>query len=67
MPHYRATIRFRTDRQRYRMEDVQAPDLRAALRDLADRFPDDIVDSSDLVEIRRQADPDAREFTPEAP
>lgn len=65
VPSYRATIRYRTDRQRYHMEDVDAPDLRAALSALMSRFPDELAASADLLEIRRQLDDDERAFTPD--
>ncbi len=65
MPSYRATFRYGGSRPRYEMLDVEAADLRAALIAAAERVSDDVAASAELVEVRRQADPDAREYTPE--
>jgi hypothetical protein len=65
MPHYRITIRFGSPRVQYHVEDITANSLREALRLAAERYPDTASEAADLVEIRAQVDPDAREFTPE--
>ena len=65
MPHYRVTIRFGAPRARYKVLDLEAEDLRAALRRAAAEMPEEVADSAELAEIRRQADPDRRQFTPE--
>lgn len=65
MPSYRATFRYGGARPRYEMLDIDAADLRAALRDAADRLSDDVAETAELVEIRRQTEPDEREYTPE--
>jgi hypothetical protein len=65
MPHYRVTIRFGAPKQQYHVEDVTANSLREAMRMAVDLFPESAGDAADLVEIREQVDPDAREFTPE--
>jgi hypothetical protein len=65
MPHYRVTIRFGAPRQQYHVEDLTANSLREALRMAVDLFPETGVDTADLLEIREQVDPDAREFGPE--
>ena len=65
MTSFRATVRWTTDRQRYHVEDIDAPDLAAALDLLGARLPREVGEHADLVELRRQRDPDAREFTPE--
>jgi hypothetical protein len=56
MNQYRVTIRYGRP-HRYHLEDVEAPTLRDALRLAVDGFPSEIEASSDLLEIRKQADP----------
>jgi hypothetical protein len=63
MPLYRVTIRFGAPKQQYDVQDITANSLREALRMAADLFPEAAVDSADLAEVRRQADPDGREYT----
>ena len=65
MPLYRVTIRFGSPKQQYHMDDIHASSLRDALRLAAERFPDVAMPSADLAEVRRQAEPEARVFTPE--
>jgi hypothetical protein len=65
MAHYRVTIRFGSPRQQYHVEDLTANSLREAMRMAVELFPDTAADAADLLEIREQVDPDAREFTPE--
>lgn len=65
MPSYRATFRYGGTRPQYEMLDIEADDLRAALTVAAERVSDEVVETAELVEIRRQADPDEREYTPE--
>jgi hypothetical protein len=67
MPSYRATFRYGGQRPRYAMIDVEADDLRSALRAAADRVADDVAATAELVEVRLQADPDAREYVEEEP
>lgn len=67
MPTYRATFRYGDQRPRYEMIDVEAADLRDALRAAADRVPDEVAVTAELVEVRRQADPDAREYVGDGP
>ncbi|HUH12585.1 MAG TPA: hypothetical protein VMK65_05725 [Longimicrobiales bacterium] len=64
MPRYRMAIRFGEVRQTYHVADVEAPSLRAALREAADAVPDDVDRTADLVEIRRTVDPEARPMGP---
>lgn len=64
MPSYRITIRYGAPRALYEVLDVDAADLRAALRAAADGLSDEIVATAELAEVRAQRDPDAREFTP---
>ena len=64
MPSFRATVRWSTDRQHYHVEDIEAPDLAAALELLGARLPHEIGARADLVELRLQPDPEAREFGP---
>jgi hypothetical protein len=61
MPLYRVTIRFGVPRQQYHVEDVSANSLREAMRLAVERFPDAAAEAADLVEIREQVDPDARD------
>ena len=53
MPSYRATFRYGGARPRYEMLDLEAADLRAALRSAAERIDDDVAETAELVEIRR--------------
>ena len=64
MPSFRATIRWTLDRQRYHVEDIDAPDLAAALELLRARIPREVGEHADLVELRRQREPEARELGP---
>ena len=65
MPLYRATIRYAAGgRQRYHLEDVDAPTLMDALRLTAERVPAEVGATADLVEIRVQVDPERREYVP---
>jgi hypothetical protein len=65
MPSYRITIRYGGAQVRYEVLDVDAPDLRAALTDVAARLPDHVVATADLAEVRVQRDPDDRVYGPE--
>ena len=65
MPLYRVTIRFGTPRQQYHVQDLSANSLREAMRLAVEEFPEAAAESADLVEIRRQQDPEQRQFTPE--
>ncbi len=49
---YRVTIRYYGSVQQYETLQVVAADLREALEETAERFPDGVVESADLVEIR---------------
>ena len=63
MHHYRVTVRFGAPRARYEMLDVEAADLREALREAASRIPDEVASTADLAEVRRQTPPDDRDYT----
>lgn len=65
MPSYRATFRYGGQRPRYEMLDLEAADLRSALRSAAEQVSDAAAETAELVEIRLQADPDGRVYTPE--
>ena len=65
MHSYRVTIRFGAPRAHYEMLDVEADDLRGALREAAALIPDEIAVTAELAEVRRQTPPDDREFTAE--
>lgn len=62
MPSYRVTIRYGAPRARYEVLDLDAEDLRAALRLAADRLTDEVAASAELAEARRQVDPDERGY-----
>lgn len=64
MPSYRVTFRYGAPRALYDVLDIHAPDLRAAMRAAADQVRDEVAESAELVEVRAQADPEEREFTP---
>jgi hypothetical protein len=65
MPSYRITIRYGAGGgMRYHVDDVAAETLADALRSAAERMPAHVGESADLAEIRVQADPDGRSFTP---
>jgi hypothetical protein len=63
MPLYRLTIRYGSP-HRYHMADIEAVSLEAALRDAASQVPEAAGDSADVVELRRMADPDTRQYGP---
>lgn len=63
MPNYRATFRYGGERPRYDMLDIDAETLRDALIAAAERVSEEVSATAELVEIRRQADPDEREYT----
>lgn len=65
MPSYRATFRYGGQRPRYEMLDLEAADLRSALRSAAEQVSDAAAETGELVEIRRQTDPEERAYTPE--
>lgn len=64
MPSYRVTFRYGAPRALYDVLDIRAADLRAAMRAAADQVGEEVAESAELVEVRVQQDPDAREFTP---
>jgi hypothetical protein len=65
MPLYRVTIRFGSPKQQYHVLDLTANSLREAMRMAAEQYPEAAAEQADLVEIRRQVDPDERELGPE--
>ena len=62
MARYRVTIRCGDSGKRYEMLDVEAATLREALVRAAEEFPPEAEATADLVEIRVQVDPEAREY-----
>jgi hypothetical protein len=64
MPLYRITIRFGAPKQQYHVDDLTANSLREAMRMAVDAFPDAAGATADLLEIRRQMDPDERGSAP---
>lgn len=65
MTSYRVTFRYGGGRVRYEVLDIEASDLRAALRAAADEVSDDVAGTAELVEIRTQPVADDREYGPE--
>jgi hypothetical protein len=52
-PHiYRATIRHQGEVQQHEIMELRASDLREALRQALARFPAEVIDTADLIEIR---------------
>ncbi len=49
---YRVTIRYRQRLQQYEVFEVEGADLRDALSQAIARFPEELTETSDLVEIR---------------
>lgn len=63
MPSYRVTFRYGAPRALYEVLDIDAAELREAMRTAADRVPESVAESAELVEVRVQRDPEEREFT----
>lgn len=61
MTQYRVTIRFGSPRQQYHVMDLTANSLREAMRMATEDFPEAALQDADLMEIRRQIEPDERE------
>lgn len=61
MTQYRVTIRFGSPRQQYHVMDLTANSLREAMRMATEEFPEAALQDADLMEIRRQMQPDERE------
>ena len=64
MPSFRATVRWTSDRPRYHVDDLDAPDLAAALAQLSAVLPHEVGTHADLLELRVQRRPEDREHTP---
>lgn len=64
MPSYRITFRYGAPRALYEMLDIDAVDLRAAMRAAADQVSEEAAASAELVEVRAQKEDDDRTFTP---
>ncbi len=62
MARYRVTIRYGNSGKRYEVLDVEAATLREALLRAAEEFPPEAESTADLVEVRVQAEPEAREY-----
>lgn len=63
MPVYRVTIRHGEMRYRYHVEDVEAPDMREALRLAIAGLPEEAV-QADIAEVRLLREPDERNTAP---
>ncbi len=64
MPVYRVTVRHGETRYRYHVEDVDAPDMQAALRLAAAGLPAEAL-QADVAEVRLLREPDERNMAPE--
>ena len=62
MKSWKITVRHGLRYQRYHTLEVEAEDVRDALREAAAALSDEIAGETDLVEIRRAVDPDARRY-----
>jgi hypothetical protein len=49
---YRVTIRYQRRLQQYEIIEVEAATLRDAMWEAVARFPEELIDTSDLVEVR---------------
>ncbi|MGD8698769.1 MAG: hypothetical protein PVJ43_05730 [Gemmatimonadales bacterium] len=49
---YRVTIRYQSQLQQYEVFDVEALNLREALSEATARFPEGLIETSDLIEVR---------------
>jgi hypothetical protein len=63
MPSYRVTFRYGESRVLYEVLDIDATDLRAAMREAADRVPEEVAGTAELVEIRVKMEEEEREYT----
>ncbi len=63
MPSYRVTFRYGAPRALYEVLDVEADELRSAMRLAADRVPDAVAATAELVEVRVRREEDEREYT----
>lgn len=59
---FRVTVRYGHHASRYHVDRVTAETLSDALRKVADSLPDKVSEEGDLVEIRPDMDPKAREY-----
>jgi hypothetical protein len=64
---FQVTVRYGTERQRYHLSSVSAPDLAEALRRAAESLPEEVARTGDLVEVRPAVDPEGRSYTDEGP
>lgn len=65
MSSYRVTFLYGDSRARYEVVDIEAGDLRAAMRAAADRMPEEVAATAELVEIRLRTEPGSRQFVGE--
>ena len=65
MPSYRVTFRYGGPRVLYEVLDIEADDLRGAMRAAADEMSEEVAGTAELVEVRTQTDPEDREYGPE--
>lgn len=62
---FRVTVRHGRRRKGYKIFEVEAGDVAAALREAAGGIPDEVLGEADLVEVRPSVDPEAREYVDE--
>jgi len=55
---YRVTIRYQRQVQQYEILEVEAANLPDAMLRAVDRFPAELTETSDLVEVRLAHPPD---------
>lgn len=63
MPSYRVTFRYGAPRALYDVLDIEADDLRAAMRAAADRVTEEVAATAELVEVRVRVRDEEREYT----
>lgn len=63
MPSYRVTFRYGAPRALYDVLDIEADDLRGAMRAAADRVTEEVAATAELVEVRVRVREEEREFT----
>ncbi|MGD2068503.1 MAG: hypothetical protein PVI57_07435 [Gemmatimonadota bacterium] len=60
------TVRHGTRYQRYHTLEVEAADVRGAMRRAADAVPEGIAEHADLVEVRPAVRPEERSYVGES-
>lgn len=63
MPSYRVTFRYGAPRALYDVLDIEADDLRGAMRAAADLVTEEVAATAELVEVRVRVREEEREYT----